>query len=181
MKFVGVDPSLTNTAVCILDEEGGVTYAQSKSLKLSKNAPFTRLRAITDMVLEAIPADEVHVCYEDYSYGSTGKVFHLGELGGVLKVALYDVVNTLTLVPPTVLKNFATLDGTSSKEDIQIKAAQECPMLLGASDDVCDAYFLAKFALFIHNKELACKTDSLVRHRLEVAKKKKYVTYRKVA
>ena len=37
MKFVGIDPSLTNTAVCVLDEEGCVTYTQSKSLKLSKD------------------------------------------------------------------------------------------------------------------------------------------------
>lgn len=176
--YVGIDPSLTNTAVCVINENECVSYVQSKDLKLKSTMPFHRLREIVNMVLTALPSDgDIHVCYEDYSYGSTGKVFQLGELGGVLKLALYDVATTLTLIPPKVLKKFATLDGSCSKEDIQIKAAQECPLLLGESDDVCDAYFLAKFALFIHNKEKACTTNDLVRHRLEEAKRGKFITY----
>ena len=54
---------------------------------------------------------------EDYSYGSTGRVFHIAENLGLLKYKLkIECGWDYTLLPPSVIKKFATDKGNANKE-----------------------------------------------------------------
>ena len=54
---------------------------------------------------------------EDYSYGSTGRVFHIAENLGLLKYKLkMECGWDYTLLPPSVIKKFATDKGNANKE-----------------------------------------------------------------
>jgi hypothetical protein len=56
-------------------------------------------------------------------------------------------------------KKFATGYGYAEKYMMMEQAANECQQLAGASDDICDAYFLAKYALYASDPHKAARLD----------------------
>ena len=93
---------------------------------------------------------------EDYSFGSTGRVFHIAENLGLLKYKLkIECGWDYKLLPPSVIKKFATDKGNANKEmmlhafekDTDTNLAQvfnttsKTPV-----SDVADAYFICKYA-----------------------------------
>lgn len=192
--YIGVDPSITNTGVVALTDAGELVGSfNSKSIpackgktKRSKKEPgyeWLRLADIADGVVNFIEEcrekvggvgkDHVVCGYEHYSFDSVNLSYTTGELGGVLKLALAQRGIDIHLVQPTRLKKFATGSGHATKDKMQDEAQAECTELKGATDDVCDAYFLAKFAWYLHEVQSAAKAEkgiALLRHRLEVIK-----------
>jgi len=92
---------------------------------------------------------------EDYSYGSTGRVFHIAENLGLLKYKLkMECGWDYTLLAPSVIKKFATDKGNANKE-LMLGAFQEdtgvnLEVLLDSSvkspiTDIADAYFICKY------------------------------------
>ena len=92
---------------------------------------------------------------EDYSFGSTGRVFHIAENLGLLKYKLkMECGWDYTLLPPSVIKKFATGKGNANK-DLMLHAFQEeTHTNLGKVfdttskspvSDVADAYFICKY------------------------------------
>jgi len=92
---------------------------------------------------------------EDYSFGSTGRVFHIAENLGLLKYKLkIECGWEYTLLAPSVIKKFATDKGNANKE-IMLSAFQEdtgvnLGELFESSakspiSDVVDAYFICKY------------------------------------
>jgi len=92
---------------------------------------------------------------EDYSFGSTGRVFHIAENLGLLKYKLkIECGWDYTLLAPSVIKKFATDKGNANKEmmlhafqgDTGVNLAE----LFDSSakspiSDVVDAYFICKY------------------------------------
>ena len=92
---------------------------------------------------------------EDYSFGSTGRVFHIAENLGLLKYKLkIECGWDYTLLAPSVIKKFATDKGNANKE-MMLSAFQEdtgvnLAELFDSSvkspiTDVADAYFICKY------------------------------------
>ena len=92
---------------------------------------------------------------EDYSFGSTGRVFHIAENLGLLKYKLkIECGWDYTLLAPSVIKKFATDKGNANKE-LMLGAFQEdtgvnLGLLLDSSvkspiTDIADAYFICKY------------------------------------
>ena len=92
---------------------------------------------------------------EDYSYGSTGRVFHIAENLGLLKYKLKMECDwDYTLLPPSVIKKFATDKGNANKElmlesfekdtgvnlEVLFDTKSKSPI-----SDVADAYFICKY------------------------------------
>jgi hypothetical protein len=92
---------------------------------------------------------------EDYSYGSTGRVFHIAENLGLLKYKLkMECGWDYTLLPPSVIKKFATDKGNANKElmlesfekdtgvnlEVLFDTKSKSPI-----SDVADAYFICKY------------------------------------
>ena len=92
---------------------------------------------------------------EDYSFGSTGRVFHIAENLGLLKYKLkIECGWDYTLLAPSVIKKFATDKGNANKE-MMLHAFQEdtgvnLEVLFDTKSkspisDVADAYFICKY------------------------------------
>ena len=92
---------------------------------------------------------------EDYSFGSTGRVFHIAENLGLLKYKLkIECGWDYMLLAPSVIKKFATDKGNANKE-LMLGAFQEdtgvnLEVLLDSSvkspiTDIADAYFICKY------------------------------------
>ena len=92
---------------------------------------------------------------EDYSYGSTGRVFHIAENLGLLKYKLkMECGWDYTLLPPSVIKKFTTDKGNANKDlmlhafekDTGTNLAQVFDTTSKSPvSDVADAYFICKY------------------------------------
>jgi hypothetical protein len=96
------------------------------------------------------------VILEDYSYGSTGKVFEIGENFGLLKYKLKCSKIPFKTVPPTVLKKYATGKGNANKELMQERFIKDTGINLkqlldmtdkqwNPSSDIIDSYYLVRY------------------------------------
>lgn len=148
-KMMGLDLSLTSTGVSI----NGDTF----SIK-PKTRGLERLVEISDRVVNsAISAEPVAIIIEGYSFGSRFSRAHsLGELGGVVKVALYRAGFNMVEVPPKCRAKFATGNGNSGKDDVLNSLKRQFPSRFhdGYSDDECDAWVLEQMAYAKLNESL---------------------------
>lgn len=178
----GIDPSITNTGIVLLNATTGKlqgsfdTKDYIKKHKAKGLYRYTRLQNLANIVINILSQYHIQsIYYEDYSFDSQNLAYTTGELGGVLRTALIINFNTLTLIEPTKLKKFATGHGNSGKEAIINLAMQETKLNSAAiTSDICDAYFLAKMAFYNVNAKKALQletTKNLTRLRLEIAKK----------
>lgn len=159
--FIGIDQSLNSTGVYIKSAVGDYSVLITpKKLGLTGGA---RLAYIYDAV-RSILEKETRCCYnvvvamEGYAYDvKDGKVFELGECGGVVKLACAFKGITPIVVPPTNVKKFATGRATATKEQV-MAAVNE------TQNDVADAKVLCQIAEATVNKNAA----SGLRHKLEV-------------
>jgi Holliday junction resolvasome RuvABC endonuclease subunit len=96
------------------------------------------------------------VYLENYSLGSKGRVFNIAENTGILKYRLWNFGVEYDVVPPTVIKKFATGKGNATKEKMQEFFIQETQVDLknklsmtekqwNPSSDIIDAYWICKF------------------------------------
>lgn len=150
MFAVGIDPSLTSTGLAAVSASG---HAFSFAVRPADARGVPRLIAIRDAVAGWIRRHApAAVAMEGYSMAPhAGRLADLGELGGVLKLALWEMnyredAGTLIIVPPTLLKKFATGTGNGDKGAVRVAVYKrwgfEAP-----TDDETDAYVLARIAL----------------------------------
>lgn len=156
MAFLGIDQSLNGTGVCRLDPtNGAVTLATIDPQGLRD---VERLSLIKRTVASMATGVEF-AALEGYSYDSVGRVFELGEIGGVIKVLLHESGIEHVVVPPVSLKKFATGSTHASKEDMidACGARGASP----ADDNQADAFFLAHVArAYVQgNAERRCEMD----------------------
>ncbi|MED5362248.1 MAG: hypothetical protein VX760_06850 [Actinomycetota bacterium] len=111
MNILGLDLSLTSTGICVDDNEGIAFHSYCEDTQ--------RLTDIRDYVLKISLAGNVKcVIMEGYSYGSRTRAHALGELGGVMKVALDEAWIPYVIVPPTSRAKFATGRGNAGKAEV---------------------------------------------------------------
>ena len=119
-----------------------------------------RYNNIADWVIDIINSyvfwqEQPIIQIEDYSYGSTGRVFHIAENLGLLKYKLkMECGWDYTLLPPSVIKKFATDKGNANKE-LMLEAFEKdtgvnLEVLFDTKSkspitDVADAYFICKY------------------------------------
>ena len=118
---VGIDPSLTGTAICGLDS-ASLSILRVCTLRVpDKIDGVTRLHFLAKELnknlktLGAFGPSEIFI--EGYAFGSRGSsVFNLGELGGIYRLLLAHQWGGYYEVPPTSLKKFITGSGNSNKQ-----------------------------------------------------------------
>jgi Holliday junction resolvasome RuvABC endonuclease subunit len=153
---VGIDPSATSTGITVLGTSGYVKVYNIKPGKLRDSARLEYIYSQVRSVLNSVD-DITNVCLESPSYGSMHKEFILGEVLGVIKLAVNSVKKaTLHNVAPTQVKKFLASNSKASKEDM-VKAAGKdgCPSV---QQDICDSWGLAKIALSINNGSSCIRT-----------------------
>ncbi|MBN1319621.1 MAG: crossover junction endodeoxyribonuclease RuvC [Thermoleophilia bacterium] len=157
--IVALDLSLTGTGVCRFD---GSTITLSTKLRGCE-----RLRWIRAQVMfHTLFADLVVI--EGYSYGSKGAaVLNLGELGGVIRLAIFERKLPLVEIPPACLKRYATGRGNASKDDV-LQAGVMRSGHTFIDNNACDAWWLHQMALahYEPTSPLAVKVPAVHREGL---------------
>lgn len=103
---------------------------------------------VKSSLLDVLKLNVKFVSLEGYAYHSIGRVFELGEIGGVLRLVIFEHQIPFVIVPPATLKKFAT-HSSGAKKEAMVKAA----MAEGADvedDNQADAFFLSMIARHIH-------------------------------
>ncbi len=120
-RIVGIDLSLTATGVA--GDIPCVFHTKMRGVE--------RLAAIRDAILRVTDqGDRVTdqgdtlVVLEGYSYASGHQAHQLGELGGVVRLALHEAQVVYVDVPPSTLKKFATGKGNANKAAMGLAAAR---------------------------------------------------------
>jgi crossover junction endodeoxyribonuclease RuvC len=141
-SVIGLDLSLSSTGIC--SKEGFFAYQ-------AKTKGMERLVEIRDGVMLVVAAQEDPVVMvEGYSFSSRNSQSHaLGELGGVVRVALYEAGVPYIDVPPTSRAKFATGKGNASKSEVvsSVSARTGIAWVGRGSDDMCDAWVLREMGL----------------------------------
>ena len=136
--IIGLDLSLTAPGMAMID---GIEVLKPKTTGVQ------RLTLIRDWVLLGVGARTSIAMLEGYSYASKFSRAHsLGELGGVVKVALAERDITIGIVEPKLLKKFATDNGNASKGDM-LKAALRSGYDDTTDDNAVDAWWLRQFGI----------------------------------
>jgi hypothetical protein len=108
MNILALDLSLTGTGVCLPD--GSTTTIKTANLRGPE-----RLRYIRDQVRDYTYLD-IKVCIiEGYSYGSAQGACNIGELGGVIRVLLFERDIPIVEIAPKSRAKYATGNGNADK------------------------------------------------------------------
>lgn len=140
VRVVGLDLGLGATGVA---GPGGVLTVRP-SPKLRGPARLCSLR--DTLVRLTSPGPDTLCVVEGYSYGSKGRsIFEIGELGGVVRCALWDAGASILVVPPSVVKLYATGSGNKPKEFVWEAARRREPLV--ETKDEADAWWLRQIGL----------------------------------
>lgn len=143
MRIVGLDLSLTSTGVAFGDDTTGTVHTQAIKSKLHGTARLVEIREhVLGIVLFPFVADVVVV--EGYAFGSprgASNAHSLGELGGVIKLALYEHQVPVVIAPPASVKKFACDAGNAPKVEVLVAAVKASGLDFSTSDEA-DAYWL---------------------------------------
>lgn len=140
---------LSKSGVVILNQEFKI---ESQNLIKVKSRGAERLvdieRAFDFIIQPYRKEHEVEVFVEGYAYGAKYQRESLAELGGIIRRYLFLSGLDFWIVPPNSLKLFVTGTGRASKNYMK-KCTKEKWNEIFKSDDVCDAYGLARLGMNI--------------------------------
>jgi crossover junction endodeoxyribonuclease RuvC len=150
-RILGLDLSLTGTGYCII-EEGAVSAGQAEYGIINTNNLHDSERM--DFILEQVKArvtNDTFVVIEDFSFGSKGSgLSEIHGLGWIIRHYLWKNKIEFTLIPPTVLKKFATGKGNSDK-NIILKEIYKLWNVDLYNDNEADAFVLSMIGrAFMH-------------------------------
>lgn len=156
-RVLGLDLSLTATGYAYNEEVIGVFKPKSNGMR--------RLAVIREAVIEWAHQVDI-VVLEGYGFHSQ-KAVALGELGGVIRLALHDRRIPFVDVAPAALKRFATGKGNATK-DATLAAAIRRFGFEGDDNNAADAWLLRAMgvrhydgAAYIGEQPTAYQLDAL--------------------
>lgn len=152
MYIVGCDFGLVKSGIVVMAEDFRVLSQTLIRVKSKSAQRLVDIEAGFDQIIKPYRDDAV-VFVEGYAYGRPFQRESLAELGGVMR--RYFCVNNITfwVIPPTTNKLFITGTGKAGKNYMK-KMTKEKYGLSFKSDDVCDAYGLARLGTTLMRNEL---------------------------
>jgi len=149
MIIIAIDQSLSETGICIMDtktERFKTGVIKPKKLRDMDRLLFLEkeIEKILVRHINRFGKENISGIMEGYSYGSVGRTFELGELGGIIKVMFKEYDIPLEIVPPTKWKKIIVGKGNYNKYRIML----EVERLYGIefkNNNECDAYCLARY------------------------------------
>jgi len=143
MKIVSLDLALSCTGYGIREHDGAITVA---CFSPTTQHTVPRLIEIRDKIVTLTDGANL-VLIENYSFGSRGQaVFSIGEMGGVVRVALAEAGHTVVEVAPASLKKSVCGKGNASKDEV-LAAAIRRLNYQGYDHNEADALALLHMAL----------------------------------
>lgn len=144
MRILGLDLSLTATGYAALD-----TRNETRDVGTIKTGQLRGEKRLHDILVKLSRLIKTHdpdlTVIEGYAYGRANQAHQLGELGGVVRLWLYEKRHVYVVIPPAVAKGFATGKGNASKDQVFAEAIRR--LEYGGSDNnEADALWLATMA-----------------------------------
>lgn len=150
VNVLGVDPSLTATALCCApsrSERAGFTVSRTRASEPGTVVKLDRMRTQVSAITDAAGGSHL-VVVEAPSFASQGSATRdLAGLWWLMFDALCRLDVPLGVVPPSVLKKWATGKGTADKFLVGQAIARRWPAVELRSDDEADALVLASIGL----------------------------------
>lgn len=187
MIIAGIDYSLTSPAICIHSgtswkyENCSFYFLVKKEKSLLQSHPFystlypeyscdeERFEVLSSWSMDKIKDTEQ--CYiEGYSFGSVGRVFQIAENAGLLKYKIWNKKIPFGVIPPTVIKKFATGKGNANKQKMYESFLDETGVDIfkkldimnhnqwNPVSDIIDSYYIAKHGFFTMETQNADQT-----------------------
>lgn len=157
-NVIGLDLSLSATGIVVLAGNGSLLMERVLSSKKKGPHRLLELRNLLDGVLQRYGPSVAVV--EGYAMakgggrgGSSGRVFDIGEWGGIVRVLLLERGISTYLAPPKTLKMITTLSGNAGKPEM-LEAVARRFQFITKNDNLADAYGLARIARLLHVKSL---------------------------
>lgn len=145
MRIVALDLSLTSTGIA--KSVGGGPPALH--IATSGYAGTERLCDLRREVMYHVASEYQPdvVVIEGYAYGRPEKAHQLGELGGVIRVAIHELrpCVPVAVIPPAKVKKYATGTGNAKKDQVFAAAIHRSGLLI-ESTDAADAWWLWQMA-----------------------------------
>lgn len=143
MRCVGADISYDGTGLVERFDESARDLLICTKPKDFTNR-FLRIRKVADEVARFVldGGFPVTACVEGYSFGSKFGREAAGELGGAVRLRLWEEGVDIIEVPPSVLKVFVTGSGKSEK-NVMLRDVYRRWGYVAETDDMSDAYALA--------------------------------------
>lgn len=171
-RILAIDPSLTATGFCTTNMLDALTFETCKPRTKGVQRLFD-IKGRAKLLIHAYTPD-VFVM-EGYNYGAArgrgnpGRLFDIGELGGMFKMLAWHEGAKLLIVPPASLKMFATGNGIAEKPQVMAAVAYQWKAKC-ADDNQADAVALYHFAQAILEKRKRRRYTEKQRSALEGAK-----------
>ncbi len=155
MRILGLDLSLTSTGYVLLEEDqviwfgsvGGGTLRGEARLAVFdawiRAATAERFQPLSDRSVGMAPIDVVAI--EGYSYGSPQghtQAFSLGELGGIVKLAIHQAGIPLHIIPSGMWKKALCGNGSLNKTKATLELFKRYGVEFNKQDTV-DAWAVA--------------------------------------
>lgn len=142
-KFVGIDPSLSCTGVSLVTSGSACTLRLEPKQLRGPNRLDWFYQHVRLLISSTAPD---MVAIEGYAFGAQAQHHALGELGGVIRLALLHEAVPFVVAPPTVLKKFATGKGNADKAAVSKELYKRFAIDFDNNDEV-DAAGLAVLAM----------------------------------
>ena len=149
-KINALDLSLCSTGMVALSKDAKIIRAINiKPPVRLRNAP--RLAWILSNIKACYYETQPDlVVIEDYAFAARGMVFSIGELGGSIKLWLWENDIPYLLINPSHLKKFVSGKGNCPKERILLAAYKKWHIEIPQTD-IVEAYGLARIGLEVSN------------------------------
>lgn len=143
MNILGLDLSLTSTGLSSGDKTWSIAPGKLRGAE--------RLSFVSRQILDFITKENIQcVIIEGYSFGSRNSQSHsIGELGGCVRMLLWESGCPFVEVPPTSRAKFATGKGNAGKTEVisAVSAKTGLQFFGNSADDQCDAWILQEMGL----------------------------------
>ena len=143
-RYLGIDPSLTKTGVSLLSGTSCITGLLKPTAALRGVERLLWFRERFGQLLRETRPYTIMI--EGYAYGRINKAHDIGELGGVLRMALHDARAEWRVIPPSTLKMFATGKGACGKPAVVLALLDRWGLRVPQEDEA-DATVLAILGL----------------------------------
>ena len=149
---LGIDASISNTVISIF------SYPDCKlidmlSLTNFKPSPLRLLDFYTSFTntFESLNSkyDIQILCLENYAFSAMGKVFTVGEHGGILRLVILQNKLPLLYIEPSKLKNIVTGSGNAKKEIVMLNVFKKWGFEAAINDEA-DSYGLGMIACLLN-------------------------------
>ncbi len=154
-KYMGLDLSLTSSGVAVLNtlhtSKGEFETIERNLIKSNKRGVH-RLQELSNKIVRELERhNPAGVAIEGYAMGkggsgsNSGRVFDIGEWGGIVRLTLLNRNIPTILVPPKTLKMFVALNGNADKE-LMTQSLKDRFSILERQNDKADAVGLSIMA-----------------------------------